>query len=99
MAFLQDLYGIVNFGDPADAAQLQASVLPPEPAYVATEQPAPPPAVVPHTAGVNDAESDSETNTAFGGADSEGENHNGDQIHERSSRRSRIEEVPSRAES
>lgn len=31
LAFLQDLYGIVNFGDPADAARLQASVLPPEP--------------------------------------------------------------------
>jgi hypothetical protein len=42
LAFLQDLYGIVNFGDPADAAQLQASVLPPEPAVVfetAVEQP------------------------------------------------------------
>lgn len=32
LAFLQDLYGIVNFGDPADAVRLQASVLPPEPA-------------------------------------------------------------------
>jgi hypothetical protein len=31
LAFLQDLYGIVNFGNPADAAALQASVLPPEP--------------------------------------------------------------------
>lgn len=30
LAFLQDLYGIVNFGDPADAVQLQESVLPPE---------------------------------------------------------------------
>jgi hypothetical protein len=30
LAFLQDLYGIVNFGDPADAARLQASVLPDE---------------------------------------------------------------------
>jgi len=32
LAFLQDLYGIINFGDPADAVRLQASVLPPEPA-------------------------------------------------------------------
>lgn len=31
LAFLQDLYGIVNFGDPRDVAALQASVLPPEP--------------------------------------------------------------------
>src|SRR4051794_7758969 len=30
LAFLQDLYGIVNFGDPADAVQLQESVLPRE---------------------------------------------------------------------
>lgn len=35
LAFLQDLYGIVNFGDPADAVRLQASVLPPEPAPAA----------------------------------------------------------------
>lgn len=28
LAFLQDLYGIINFGDPADVAALQASVLP-----------------------------------------------------------------------
>src|SRR5690554_7128596 len=27
LAFLQDLYGIINFGDPADVAALQASVL------------------------------------------------------------------------
>lgn len=31
LAFLQDLYGIINFGDPADVEALQASVLPPEP--------------------------------------------------------------------
>lgn len=31
LAFLQDLYGIINFGDPADVAALQASVLPDEP--------------------------------------------------------------------
>jgi hypothetical protein len=30
IAFLQDLYGIINFGNPADVAALQASVLPPE---------------------------------------------------------------------
>lgn len=31
LAFLQDLYGIINFGDQADVAALQASVLPDEP--------------------------------------------------------------------
>jgi hypothetical protein len=31
LAFLQDLYGIINFGDPADVALLQAAVLPAEP--------------------------------------------------------------------
>jgi hypothetical protein len=30
LAFLQDLYGIINFGDPADVAALQDSVTPPE---------------------------------------------------------------------
>jgi hypothetical protein len=33
LAFLQDLYGIINFGDPADVEALQAAVLPPEPAF------------------------------------------------------------------
>ena len=28
LAFLQDLYGIINFGDPADVEALQRSVLP-----------------------------------------------------------------------
>jgi hypothetical protein len=28
LAFLQDLYGIINFGDPADVTALQAAVLP-----------------------------------------------------------------------
>ena len=39
LAFLQDLYGIINFGDQADVAALQASVLPdePEPAPVDDE--------------------------------------------------------------
>jgi hypothetical protein len=32
LAFLQDLYGIINFGNPADVPALQAAVLPPEPA-------------------------------------------------------------------
>lgn len=36
LAFLQDLYGIVNFGDPADVEALQASVLPPADATTAT---------------------------------------------------------------
>lgn len=31
LAFLQDLYGIINFGDPADVEALQASVLPDDP--------------------------------------------------------------------
>jgi hypothetical protein len=31
LAFLQDLYGIINFGNPADVPALQAAVLPPEP--------------------------------------------------------------------
>ncbi|HZB42217.1 MAG TPA: hypothetical protein VE487_14690, partial [Ilumatobacter sp.] len=32
LAFLQDLYGIINFGDQADVEALQASVLPTAPA-------------------------------------------------------------------
>jgi hypothetical protein len=32
LAFLQDLYGIINFGDPADVEVLQRAVLPDEPA-------------------------------------------------------------------
>jgi hypothetical protein len=32
LAFLQDLYGIINFGDPGDVEVLQRAVLPPEPA-------------------------------------------------------------------
>ncbi len=31
LAFLQDLYGIINFGSPADVAALQAAATPPEP--------------------------------------------------------------------
>ena len=58
LAFLQDLYGIVNFGDPADAVRLQASVLPPEPAAApeavesAAFEPEPEPA--PQTSSVDD---------------------------------------------
>ena len=36
LAFLQDLYGIINFGDPADVEALQRAVVPdepPEPAF------------------------------------------------------------------
>ncbi len=47
LAFLQDLYGIVNFGDQRDVAALQASVLPDEPD---DEQPGDP------TAGADDDE-------------------------------------------
>jgi hypothetical protein len=35
LAFLQDLYGIINFGDPADVAALQATVAPDEPESIA----------------------------------------------------------------
>lgn len=34
LAFLQDLYGIINFGDPADVAALQRAVAPDVPALV-----------------------------------------------------------------
>lgn len=37
LAFLQDLYGIINFGDPADVAALQASVAEPAPPVVEPE--------------------------------------------------------------
>lgn len=37
LAFLQDLYGIINFGDQADVEALQASVLPDEPEAVETQ--------------------------------------------------------------
>lgn len=39
LAFCQDLYGIINFGDPADVARLQQSVLPPEPDPVPEVEP------------------------------------------------------------
>jgi hypothetical protein len=37
LAFLQDLYGIINFGDPADVEALQASVLPDHTAAESTD--------------------------------------------------------------
>ena len=86
LAFLQDLYGIVNFGDPADAAQLQASVLPPE--RSAVPEPAEPEPVV--TDVITDSTADAPS------ADDDG-NHTVSEPTSR--RRSRIEEVPSRAES
>ena len=36
LAFLQDLYGIINFGDPADVEALQRSVLPEVASHEAT---------------------------------------------------------------
>ncbi len=42
LAFLQDLYGIINFGDPADAEALQRAVLPvdrPDPADDVVDNP------------------------------------------------------------
>ncbi|MET0147115.1 MAG: hypothetical protein ABW328_20355 [Ilumatobacteraceae bacterium] len=46
LAFLQDLYGIINFGDPADVEVLQRAVLPPEPEPVNAESSADPATVV-----------------------------------------------------
>ena len=85
LAFLQDLYGIVNFGDPADAAQLQASVLPPE-----RDQPAPEPVVVEDVApaAVVVEESPPSANGSVDPAPVRA-----------SRRRGQIEEVPTRAES
>jgi len=54
LAFLQDLYGIVNFGDPADAVRLQASVLPPEPVAAFETEPEPEQAAEPPTSSVDD---------------------------------------------
>jgi hypothetical protein len=41
LAFLQDLYGIINFGNPADAAVLQAAVLPDEEPSFGRSEPSP----------------------------------------------------------
>ena len=51
LAFLQDLYGIVTFGDPADVEVLQRAVLPAQPAE------APPPASGVANGGGDDAAS------------------------------------------
>lgn len=59
LAFLQDLYGIINFGDPADVARLQQSVLRDEPA----------PAVVSAAASPDPTVGSS----AVGGVDSDGD--------------------------
>jgi hypothetical protein len=89
LAFLQDLYGIVNFGDPADAAQLQASVLPPE-------RPA-----APQPAEADPEPVDAQTAHANGAVSEPVEVDEGNHVvsEPTSRRRSRIEEVPSRAES
>lgn len=65
LAFLQDLYGIINFGDPADVEALQASVLPDEPDtevddFVEPDADAEPAA---STADVGDGESDRPSST------------------------------------
>ncbi len=57
LAFLQDLYGIINFGDPADVEALQASVLPDEPDTEVVVQPE------------SDAELDSLADNGDGGDD------------------------------
>lgn len=46
LAFLQDLYGIINFGDPADVEALQASVLPDDTSDSSTGDTAPEPELV-----------------------------------------------------
>lgn len=78
LAFLQDLYGIINFGDPADVAALQASV-------VVDTTPAP--AAVPDD-GTGDGDAVRDGDGASGDASSDG----GPAPSMRS--RARIEEVP-----
>jgi hypothetical protein len=53
LAFLQDLYGIINFGDPADVGRLQQSVLRDEPAPAVV---APEPVVAASSAAAVDAD-------------------------------------------
>jgi hypothetical protein len=60
LAFLQDLYGIINFGDPADVEVLQAAVLPPEPVAAATE-----PAPEPHPEAIESFVDDERAGHAF----------------------------------
>ena len=97
LAFLQDLYGIVNFGDPADAAQLQASVLPPERPTVAEPVVAEPVDTEPvDTEPVDPGLTGTPAAVAQPIDVDEGD---GNVIETFSRRRSRIEEVPSRAQS
>lgn len=60
LAFLQDLYGIINFGDPADVAALQAAVN--------VEAAPEPPADTVEAADVVDAGDDSASTAASAGA-------------------------------
>lgn len=60
LAFLQDLYGIINFGDPADAVALQRAVLPFEPELEPADEPEPEPEPEP----VQDATSDKPVSSA-----------------------------------
>ena len=61
LAFLQDLYGIINFGDPADVEVLQAAVLPPEPAA----EPGGEPAAEPHPEAIESFVDDERAGHAF----------------------------------
>ncbi len=82
LAFLQDLYGIINFGDPADVEVLQRAVLPPEP-----DEPAP-------SAGRADAGA----GDVAGAADDVGAGDVGAFEGAQTRARSRIEEVPTASE-
>jgi hypothetical protein len=66
LAFLQDLYGIINFGDPADAVALQQAVLPlddtPEQVAAVEPEPQPEPASIEEPA--NDAKPDKPVSSA-----------------------------------
>lgn len=62
LAFLQDLYGIINFGDPADAAELQRAVLPFEKELEPADEPEPEPE--PEPASEQDATSDKPVSSA-----------------------------------
>jgi hypothetical protein len=86
LAFLQDLYGIVNFGDPADAAQLQESVLPPQRQSAVAPPPASAPAAVPALAVVPQVHDELDESTDSDDDESE-------PIEPVSRPRSRIEEV------
>jgi hypothetical protein len=78
LAFLQDLYGSINFGDPADVAALQATV-PPDEASPAAPEPEILDAEMLEPAVADDTSDDYPTPST--------------------SRRGRIEEVPSRSSS